>query len=101
MWLLVDDTRDMPVDVIARTIEAAKKCLVALTLDGVALDHDLGEKETGYDLIMWAIGCGVLPSKVQFITSNPVGRKRMEQALSEAGYSQIQGMGNLWVKREI
>lgn len=92
MWLLIDDIRDLKVDVIARTAEAGRKMLAAGEWECVVLDHDLGEKDTGYDVLMWALERQVLPDKVQLVTSNPVGRRNMRAALEYAGYLTVNGM---------
>lgn len=86
MWLLIDDTRDLNVDVIARTASAGRMLLGNHHWDCVMIDHDLGMNETGYDLIMWALKEKRLPKQVQIITRNSVGRQRMEAALLSAGY---------------
>jgi hypothetical protein len=63
MWLLIDDERNLG-----------------------CLDHDLGYGESGYDILMWALGEGVVPPRVELVTSNPGGRDRMGAALEGAGY---------------
>lgn len=95
MWLLIDDTRDLNCDAIARTSDAAKKLLFIGGWECVVFDHDLGLKsQTGYDVLTWAIENDLLPNRVQLCTSNPVGRKRIEQALLMAGYLQKQNCGD-------
>lgn len=86
MWLLIDDVRDLKCDVIARTAEAGKKLLAVGGWECVCFDHDLGEKETGYDVLCWALENNLLPSKVQLVTSNPVGRENMRRALECGRY---------------
>jgi hypothetical protein len=90
--LLIDDCRDLGVDVIARTPEAGRKLLALGGWECLCLDHDLGSaQETGYDVLRWAIECGMLPPKVQLVTSNPVGRSNMRAALESVGYSTADG----------
>lgn len=86
MWLLIDDTRDLGCDVIARTPEAAKYLLSNGKWECVCLDHDLGSTESGYDILIWALDNNLLPDKVQLVSSNPIGRERMRVALVLAGY---------------
>lgn len=86
MWLLIDDIRDLNCDVIARTPEAGKICLAQRCWEVVCFDHDLGTRESGYDVLVWAIDHGHLPSKVQLVTANPVGQSNMKAALEGAGY---------------
>lgn len=82
MWLLVDDTRtQLGAEVIARSVASAKVIIQSIKFNGIIFDHDLGETETGYDVLMWAGNNGYLPDKVQICTSNPVGRDKMSQAL--------------------
>lgn len=93
MWLLIDDCRDLGVDVIARTPEAGKRMLALGGWECLCLDHDLGstESETGYDLLKWALEWKFVPQKVQLVTSNPVGRQNMRTALEAAGYKTTDG----------
>jgi len=88
MYLLIDDLRNTPADIIARTPDAAKQVLQKLEayITCVIFDHDLGDCESGYDIMMWAINNEVLPRKVELVTSNPVGRDNMINALRQEGY---------------
>lgn len=86
MWLLIDDVRDLNCDAIARTAEVGKKLLTVGGWECVCFDHDLGQPETGYDVLCWALENNLLPSKVQLVTSNPVGRENMRRALENNGY---------------
>lgn len=53
--------------------------LKELIWDMVYLDHDLGGEQTGYDIMCWLEANPVyLPKEIVIITSNPVGRQRME-----------------------
>ena len=90
MYLLIDDLRNTPSDFIARTPESGKISLERLhpVLTHVIFDHDLGEEETGYDVMVWALNNGVMPPNVQLVTNNPVGRDNMIAALLNAGYKQ-------------
>jgi len=89
MYLLIDDLRDTPTDFIARTPDAAKDALRLLqpVLTCAIFDHDLGECESGYDVMTWALERGFMPDNVQLVTSNPVGRDNMIAALIDAGYT--------------
>ena len=90
MYLLIDDERDIPCDIIARTYGAGVDCLRRLKLACAIFDHDLGElddRRNGYDLMLWAVENGFLPNRVQIITSNPVGRAKMQQLLEAEGYT--------------
>lgn len=91
MWLLIDDCRDLNADVIARTPEAGKRMLALGGWECVCFDHDLACAETGYDVLVWALEKQFLPVKVQLVTSNPVGRQNMRQALEAHGYVTVDG----------
>lgn len=99
MWLIVDDMRELGGDVIARNAKAARTLLggVGYAFEGICLDHDLGEKETGYDVLMWALEADVLPAKVQLVSMNPAGLDRMKHALLDAGYVQEE---NTYIHKE-
>jgi hypothetical protein len=92
MWLLIDDKRNLNTDAIARTPEAGRKLLSLGGWDCVCFDHDLGCKESGYDVLVWGINAGLLPKQVQLVTSNPVGRQNMRVALENAGYATKDGI---------
>lgn len=93
MWLLIDDVRDLGTEIIARTPEAARRMLALGGWECVCFDHDLGhETENGYTILMWALERDFLTSKVQLVTSNPVGRQNMRMALEAAGYTTTDGV---------
>ncbi len=94
MWLLIDDERDLNCDVIARTAKAGKRLLSIVCWDVVCFDHDLGLGETGYDVLMYAIENEFLfnVKKIQLVTSNPVGRAKMETALLMDGWKRLNPM---------
>lgn len=97
MYILVDDTRDLNADVILRHSNAADAVLPRLNLrfDTVLLDHDLGEwsERDGYYVLMEHIVNREnerRPLFVELVSSNPVGRERMRQALlHDAGYVEL------------
>ena len=87
MNLLIDDTRDFNVDVIARTADAGRKMLRIGGWDKVFFDYDLGSNVTGYDLLVYALENEFLNnSKIVFVTTHPNGRERMESALKEYNF---------------
>ena len=93
MILLIDDTRDLGCDVIARTPAAAKKCLSSSEWNEVYFDHDLGYGENGYDVMKWMFENEIYPNKISIVTSNPGGRKNMEDLLNDNGYVKENGIG--------
>jgi hypothetical protein len=89
MWLLIDDVRDLNVDIIARNAIVGKRCLVHFVgeIEHLCIDHDLGDGESGHDLIKWAVQTGALPPHVQIVSSNPVGRMNITKVLEDDGYT--------------
>ena len=86
MWLLIDDERNLKTEAVARTAAAGRKLLAIGGWECVCFDHDLGEQESGYDVLTWGLAQGHIPVRVQLVTSNPVGRQNMRAALEAAGY---------------
>lgn len=91
MRLLIDDKRDMPDGIIARDFESGKKMLALGGFDVLYLDHDLGEINTGYDIINWASEYAdeILPPKIVVVSSNPVGLENIGRALVSFGYKRV------------
>lgn len=95
MTLLIDDTRDLPADLIARTFAAGKQVLEAFDVSYLKLDHDLGELKTGYDIVLlleeWHFtGERKIPKTIELVTANSVGLKNMYAAL-ERMYPYVKG----------
>ena len=69
MKVLIDDMREMKVDVIARTAKEGKEVLMKNKgkVTALYIDHDLGEDESGYDVIVWALRHKVLPPFVRIV----------------------------------
>lgn len=89
--LYLDDVRDTPDGWMrAYTAPEAIALLAAGGIDGISLDHDLGDASagTGYDVAVWieeqaALG-KLSPIRWSIHSANPVGRARMEAALRSA-----------------
>ena len=92
MELLIDATRSYPVDRVTRSVSKGKKALRELPVDTLYLNHYLGEKETGSDVLEWANGNRLLPREVVRVTANPIGRTDMARFLSNAGYRSSDGI---------
>lgn len=80
--LLIDDTRDIDADVVARTFEDGIRALCSNSpFDVLYLDHDLGDenpRNTGYGIMKFLEEHSeFLPKKIVLVTSNPVGRQNM------------------------
>jgi hypothetical protein len=91
--LLIDDCRELNVELIARTASAGRAMLEAFKgrIEQVIFDHDLGSDETGYDVLNWALENDYVPDRVFLITSNPVGRDNMGRALEANGFVRVRG----------
>lgn len=89
MWVIVDDMRELGCDLVIRRVNIAKKVLPFLKdeIECLILDHDLGQQESGYDLAKWVIANNCMPNKVQICSSNPVGKKNIENVLKDNGYT--------------
>ena len=98
--LLIDDIRNLDdMDLIARTYNAGVSCLIMLSVTHLYLDHDLGEDQTGYDILKFmadhVLYCkgfkNIMPSFIQLVTANPVGKENMKNLLISEGYSTKDG----------
>ena len=101
LTILVDDERTLKPDLIARTFEAAIVLETSLNFEHVVLlmDHDLGDPDptkTGYDFLCHIEKTGNWPARVQLVTSNPVGVKRMDLLLTSNGFIR---MGTQYLNR--
>lgn len=84
--LLIDDLRNLGADIIARNYWAGIDALTKMgPWDLLLLDHDLasyendGTERTGYSIMCWLEqNPQYRPREIQFVTSNPVGRNKME-----------------------
>jgi hypothetical protein len=94
--VMIDDTRDethvgCALDLIARNYFSGLEVLKSFQISTLYLDHDLhsysecGTKEfTGYDLICYLeSNPDRLPEKIICVSSNPVGRARIEQVIKK------------------
>lgn len=88
MYLLIDDAKTYGSDITARTAKAGKLVLEHLSgyIDILGIDHDLGGKISGYDIIVWALANNYLPKRVQVVSFNPVGREAIVNVLLDNGY---------------
>lgn len=101
LHLLIDDLREVGQDIVARTPHEGKLALQAHPVTHLYIDHDLGldtngnEYDNGYKVICWAIENECLPPFVQIVSSNPVGRRNIEAALTQQQYV---NKGKYWSK---
>lgn len=88
MNLWVDDAKKAPDETwaTAKDFIAAYHLLRQFYYDTVALDHDLGDGPTGYDLLV-AMERGEIhwPRRLRIISWNPVGVKRMKVVAARLG----------------
>jgi len=81
--LLIDDLRDIKADVVTRTYDDGINALKTQgPFDILYLDHDLSEEDphkTGYGIMCFLeANLRYLPKSIVLVTSNPVGRQKME-----------------------
>jgi hypothetical protein len=83
--LWVDDSKPCPEGyAVARTYDDALRMLRRFDYDVLYLDHDLGEDaRTGYDLLKQLVAENRVPPRVECISWNPVGRRRIEALAAE------------------
>lgn len=105
MKIYLDDIRDAPKGwTRAYTVEETINYLRQGHVEELSLDHDLGftdPKHSGYDVLVWLekqlhlseVGKSFVPKVIFIHTQNPVGRKRMEQALTSI-YSEKESLLN-------
>jgi len=91
MTIWLDDERPMPpeYDVHVQTAHDAIRLLSQGGVSRISLDHDLGEQGgTGYEVACYieqGAYYGILqPLEVLVHSANPIGRRRMAQALDNA-----------------
>lgn len=87
--LLIDDKRDISSGCIARTYDNGILLLTSCRWDKLLLDHDLGCFKNGKEMTGYDILCFLeehpkyLPGKIELVTDNPVGRKKMQQVIDK------------------
>lgn len=94
MKLLIDDMRSSKgFDITARTATVGKQILLKLagSIGELHIDHDLGCKENGCDIVRWALEIGCLPDAVTIVSMNPVGANNIASILLANGYNTING----------
>ena len=84
--LYLDDERKAPKGwTSVKSAEMAIQLIKQGVVEEISLDHDLGRKKTGYDVLLWmeqAVREGqTVPSLIHIHTANPVGRMKMIQAI--------------------
>lgn len=81
----LDDERKAPEGwQSVKSAEMAISLMKKGVVDEISLDHDLGRKKTGYDVLLWVeqeMRKGFIPPVIHIHTANPVGRMKMELAL--------------------
>lgn len=97
--LLIDDLRDVEfvesnwgvkVTEVARTFAEGINALKAGNVDTLLLDHDLacfddeGTELTGYKVMLFLEeNTHLLPKRIVLVTSNPVGRAKMQTVIDK------------------
>ena len=105
--LLIDDIRnedmcgvtDISFDVIARTSQDGMNILEHSPVTHLWLDNDLGELMEGIDILNWARANDCIPPHVTLVTANTIGKRRMEETLSnDVGYTRRNLNSRWWNK---
>ena len=99
-YILIDDRRNLDVDIIIRTPESALEFMDKqdVSEDVVIFDNDLGYETEGWHIMQHMFDIGNYPAEIQLVTSNPVARDRMRSMIEHTGYYM---KGNLIFKRKI
>jgi hypothetical protein len=87
--LFLDDVRECPEGwLLAKTAKEAIFALITLNITEISLDHDLGTEDTGYTVAEWIERAAYERTLSRLIwavhSANPVGRAKMEAALTRA-----------------
>jgi hypothetical protein len=81
--VFLDDLRPQPKGfMVARNYYECINILESYTVNILSLDHDLGEKKTGYDVTKWMVENDIWAEQIYLHTANPVGRANMYQLLN-------------------
>jgi len=101
MKLFVDDFRKAPGNdwTIAKNYNEAIMILDSLPVQELSLDHDLGKKRTGYDIICWIeeqmeTNNFIPPEKIICHSANPVGKNNIELAIKRITRSKNENRRN-------
>lgn len=88
LYILVDDVRDIPADIILRNGVVAEQVLPNIPWDKydrtvLILDNDLGWGPDGYQLLNYMINeWGIYPDEILLVTANPIGKDHMIKILT-------------------
>lgn len=83
MFLYVDDIRN-PISNswnVARSYREAITLITNNEIKFLSLDHDLGEKKTGYDIAKFIVEHGIKIRQINIHSANPVGRDNIKQLI--------------------
>lgn len=90
MRIWIDDARPMPswFDTHAHNYEEAISLIKQNHMEFISFDHDLGEGKSGYDVACFLealyIQGKILTLSYSIHSANPVGRQRIESALTNS-----------------
>lgn len=87
LHLLIDDVKNLNADIIARNYKSGVLALLYLPVTHLYIDHDLGEENSGYDILkFFKVHYHRLPNFIQLVSSNPVGKENMKNLLISMEY---------------
>jgi hypothetical protein len=98
MKLYIDDLRKCPEGwVLARTVTEAIRLLANQAVEEVSLDHDISHRinmdsiarpfpcQETFEPVAWYLAAAKFSGPVTLHTANPIGARKMEAILTEAG----------------
>jgi len=87
-WLLIDDIRNLAVDITVRTPHEARELLAdRQDWECVIFDNDLGHDDEGQYILAWMLEeLKYKPPRIQLVTDNTPTLLNMRRILSVNGY---------------
>jgi hypothetical protein len=83
MFLYLDDIRE-PIHNSFHIVRNYQECIDIIKNNKIhflSLDHDLGEKKTGYDVAKYLVQEGIEIKQINIHSANPVGRDNIIQLI--------------------
>lgn len=97
-WLVIDRFSVVPQAVAVSMPQVGKLLLQHEKWAHLVIGYNLMSKETGYDILLWAIVNGITPKHVMLMTELEPALVRMQGLLSGAGYVSKNGVSWTYTK---
>lgn len=95
-YAIIDDVRELNCELIAKTgVDGIRMMIEHFDeVECLCLDHDLGDpgEMNGFEVLQSLLLRNLVPDHVQLVTSNPVGRQRMQNELLSRNYTTLDGI---------